>query len=126
MMHVYSHFYCSTEAEGDCPSHVVVICKGRFFKMEAVHTDGDLLTPPEFMAHFSHIREVCDQEDPAPGLGALTGDDRTNWAQVSLFVIVLHPSNIQGDIRTGQVSDVVIIVYHSPMKASHFETRTLT
>lgn len=38
--------YCVTVSEGPCPSHLVVICRGRIFTFDAL-CDGEILTPPE-------------------------------------------------------------------------------
>ncbi|XP_035528387.1 peroxisomal carnitine O-octanoyltransferase-like [Morone saxatilis] len=40
--------YFKTEREGPCPSHLVVMCRGRFFTFDAV-CDGQILTPPELL-----------------------------------------------------------------------------
>lgn len=40
--------YFVTEREGHCPSHVVVMCRGRIFKFDALY-DGEILTPPELL-----------------------------------------------------------------------------
>lgn len=34
------------EREGPCPSHLVVLCRGRIFTFDAL-CDGQILTPPE-------------------------------------------------------------------------------
>ena len=75
--------YFITESEGGCPSHVVVICRGRFFKLDVLHPGGDLLTPPELETQLRSVRERCDRKPAGPGVGALTGDQRTKWAEVT-------------------------------------------
>lgn len=32
--------------EGECPSHLVVLCRGRVFAFDAIH-EGNMLTAPE-------------------------------------------------------------------------------
>lgn len=39
---------CDPESEGPCPSHLVVLCRGRIFKFDAL-CDGEILTPPEIL-----------------------------------------------------------------------------
>lgn len=36
------------EREGPCPSHLVVMCRGRIFTFDAL-CDGQILTPPELL-----------------------------------------------------------------------------
>ncbi|CDQ85984.1 unnamed protein product [Oncorhynchus mykiss] len=52
--------YFKTESEGPCPSHVVVMCKGRFFSFDAV-CDGHILTPPELLRYSGRwiFRYIC-------------------------------------------------------------------
>lgn len=44
--HVPMLFLAFPESEGECPSHLVVLCRGRIFTFDAVH-DGHILSPPE-------------------------------------------------------------------------------
>jgi len=71
-----------SESEGETPRHVVVMCRGRMFIMPAVDEKDEPLTPPELSAQFQIIRDTCDRGPEGPGIGALTGDNRTTWAQV--------------------------------------------
>lgn len=41
----------AAECEGPCPSHVVVMCRGRIFTFDAL-CDGEILTPPELLRYF--------------------------------------------------------------------------
>ena len=70
------------EAEGETPSNLVVLCGGRIFNFNVIGPDGEILTPPEIHKQLAHIKSVCDKEGPGPGVGALTGDNRTSWAEV--------------------------------------------
>ena len=38
------------ESEGPCPSHVVVMCRGRIFTFDALY-EGHILTPPEMLRY---------------------------------------------------------------------------
>lgn len=40
--------YFRTESEGHCPSHIVVLCRGRAFVFDVLH-EGTLITPPELL-----------------------------------------------------------------------------
>nr|XP_014345424.1 PREDICTED: peroxisomal carnitine O-octanoyltransferase [Latimeria chalumnae] len=46
--------YFRTESEGKCPTHLVVMCRGRVFAFDAVH-DGRILTPPEILRFLGFI-----------------------------------------------------------------------
>lgn len=57
--------------------------------MNVVDENEAPLTVPELQQQFQYIRDTCDKEPEGPGLGALTGDSRTTWAQVSRLSIPL-------------------------------------
>ncbi|XP_051921785.1 peroxisomal carnitine O-octanoyltransferase-like isoform X2 [Hippocampus zosterae] len=44
---IYNYF--KTEREGRCPSHLIVMCRGRIFMFDAL-CDGEILTPPELLS----------------------------------------------------------------------------
>lgn len=50
--------------------------------MKAVDENDELLTPPELQKQLQCIKDKCDSEPEGPGVGALTGDNRTSWAEV--------------------------------------------
>ena len=62
----------------------VVLCKGRIFVLRIVDENQQPLTAPELQKEFQYIRDKCDSEPEGPAVGALTGDFRTTWAQVSV------------------------------------------
>lgn len=41
---------CVVESEGPCPSHMIVMCRGRVFTFDAL-CDGRILTPPELLRY---------------------------------------------------------------------------
>ncbi|XP_031692696.1 peroxisomal carnitine O-octanoyltransferase-like isoform X3 [Oncorhynchus kisutch] len=88
--------YFKTESEGPCPSHVVVMCKGRFFSFDAV-CDGHILTPPELLRQLTHVKQCCEGEPAGDGIAALTSEERTRWATVSLEVLTGDPTIRWGD-----------------------------
>ncbi|XP_064614131.1 peroxisomal carnitine O-octanoyltransferase-like [Liolophura sinensis] len=118
------HF--KTEREGDCPTHVAVMCRGRIFTFDTFHAETDTqLTPPELEAQLSHIRSVCDSSAEGPGVGSLTGDERTPWAKIRARMISSHPENwacLQA-IETAVVA--VVLDDDSPRDESELLLRTL-
>ncbi|KAM4685371.1 peroxisomal carnitine O-octanoyltransferase [Amazona ochrocephala] len=87
-----SHYF-KTEAEGECPSHLVVLCRGRVFAFDAIH-EGNMLTPPEIFRQLTHIQKTCHSEPDGPGLAALTSSERTKWAELREYLINLDPKNL--------------------------------
>ncbi|XP_054847192.1 peroxisomal carnitine O-octanoyltransferase [Eublepharis macularius] len=85
--------YFRTETEGDCPSHLIVLCRGRIFAFDAVH-DGQILSPPEIFRQLTYIQKRCSNEPKGPGLAALTSEERTQWAQTRDYLINLNPKNL--------------------------------
>jgi carnitine O-octanoyltransferase len=70
------------EREGEAPSHIVIICRGRFFKFSVVDAAGNIITAPEIEEQLYQVRRVCDREPHGPGVGALTAEQRTTWFHV--------------------------------------------
>ncbi|NXH11674.1 OCTC octanoyltransferase, partial [Bucco capensis] len=85
--------YFKTEAEGECPSHLVVLCRGRVFAFDAIH-EGNMVTPPEIFRQLSYIQKRCHSEADGPGLAALTSRERTKWAESREYLIALDPKNL--------------------------------
>ncbi|XP_039913931.1 peroxisomal carnitine O-octanoyltransferase [Hirundo rustica] len=85
--------YFKTEAEGECPSHLIVLCRGRVFEFDALH-EGSMLTPPEILRQLTCIQERCYSEPDGPGLAALTSNERTKWAELREYLIHLDPKNL--------------------------------
>uniref|UniRef100_A0A8C4NM81 Peroxisomal carnitine O-octanoyltransferase n=2 Tax=Eptatretus burgeri TaxID=7764 RepID=A0A8C4NM81_EPTBU len=86
-----SHF--RTEREGHCPSHVVVLCRGRAFTFDTLDPNGAILTPPELARQLQNIKDKCQDEADGPTISALTSDERTRWAQVRDHLLTLSPQN---------------------------------
>ncbi|KAK6326907.1 hypothetical protein J4Q44_G00025520 [Coregonus suidteri] len=84
--------YFKTESEGPCPSHVVVMCKGRFFSFDAV-CDGHILTPPELLRQLTNVKQCCEGEPAGDGVAALTSEERTRWAKAREYLIGIDPAN---------------------------------
>ncbi|NXJ16318.1 OCTC octanoyltransferase, partial [Odontophorus gujanensis] len=85
--------YFKTVAEGECPSHLVVLCRGRVFAFDAIH-EGNMLTPPEISRQLTYIQKRCHSEPDGPGLSALTSNERTKWAEIREYLISLDPKNL--------------------------------
>ncbi|NWW01485.1 OCTC octanoyltransferase, partial [Oreocharis arfaki] len=85
--------YFKTEAEGECPSHLIVLCRGRVFAFDAMH-EGSMLTPPEIFRQLTYIQKRCHSEPDGPGLAALTSNERTKWAELREYLIHLDPKNL--------------------------------
>ncbi|XP_029444668.1 peroxisomal carnitine O-octanoyltransferase [Rhinatrema bivittatum] len=85
--------YFRTEREGDCLSHVVVMCRGRVFTFDTVH-EGHFLTSPEIYRQLAFIQKRCHNESRGPGVAALTTEERTHWAKAREYLINLDPKNL--------------------------------
>jgi hypothetical protein len=70
--------YFKTKTEGECPSSVVVIGKGRIFNFDALH-EGQLISPQEFMHALTLIRDRIENDDFQPGIPVLSCDERSSW-----------------------------------------------
>ncbi|KAM4579987.1 peroxisomal carnitine O-octanoyltransferase isoform 1-T3 [Odontesthes bonariensis] len=84
--------YFKTEREGPCPSHVVVMCRGRIFTFDAL-CNGQILTPPELLRQLSYVKERCEAEPEGDGVAALTSEERTRWAKAREHLISIDPHN---------------------------------
>ncbi|KAM9851801.1 peroxisomal carnitine O-octanoyltransferase [Aulostomus maculatus] len=86
------HNYFKTEREGPCPSHLVVMCRGRFFTFDAL-CDGQILSPPEILRQLSYVKEYCEGGPEGDGVAALTSEERTRWAEAREYLISIDPHN---------------------------------
>uniref|UniRef100_A0A671UQQ4 Peroxisomal carnitine O-octanoyltransferase n=1 Tax=Sparus aurata TaxID=8175 RepID=A0A671UQQ4_SPAAU len=84
--------YFKTECEGPCPSHLVVLCRGRVFTFDGL-CDGQILTPPEILRQLSYVKERCEREPEGDGVSALTSEERTRWAKAREHLISIDPHN---------------------------------
>lgn len=84
--------FFKTESEGPCPSHVIVMCRGRIFTFDAL-CDGRILTPPELLRQLTYIKNCCDGEPEGDGVSALTTEERTRWAKAREYLISIDPVN---------------------------------
>lgn len=86
--------YFKTEAEGNCPSHVIVQCNGHIFKINALHSDSTPLMVGEWKKQLSFIVDSSSKEK-GRGVGALSCDPRTKWAQNRSYLINKSEKNKQ-------------------------------
>ena len=68
-------------SEGECPSHVLVIYRHRFFKLSLYH-ENKLLNASEFYNQLESIFNRYITQPYGIGIGALTADYRDSWATV--------------------------------------------
>ncbi|NXU72525.1 OCTC octanoyltransferase, partial [Oreotrochilus melanogaster] len=85
--------YFKTETEGECPSHLIVLSRGRVFAFDVIH-EGSMLTTPEILRQLAYIQKRCHSEPDGPGLAALTSNERTKWAELRQYLIDLDPKNL--------------------------------
>jgi carnitine O-octanoyltransferase len=81
-------FHFKTVSEGECPTHLIVMYKYRFFKMDIIH-ENKMLTITEFYNQFESIMNKYGNMPNGIGIGALTADYRDDWARVSLNSLLL-------------------------------------
>ncbi|XP_017280549.1 peroxisomal carnitine O-octanoyltransferase isoform X2 [Kryptolebias marmoratus] len=121
--------YFKTESEGPCPSHLVVMCRGRIFTFDALF-DGQILTPPEIIRQLSYVKERCEREPEGDGVSALTSEERTRWAKAREHLISIDPHN-KTILETVQSSLFVISLdetkpYSTPENYTNLTTAALT
>ncbi|XP_058459755.1 peroxisomal carnitine O-octanoyltransferase-like [Malaya genurostris] len=86
--------YFKTEAEGPCPSHLLVIYKGRIFKIEGLDENGEVYSAQDFLLYFQQIQSRVDREiTEYPRVALLTHDDRTTWARNRNHLMELSQNN---------------------------------
>ena len=90
-------FHCfKTIAEGgNSPTHIIVLCQGYVFKIEAMDSkSGCLITPPQYFSIFEKIRSLCAEKNVAgPGVAALTGLNRDDWADAREHLCNISTAN---------------------------------
>ncbi|MED6251884.1 hypothetical protein ATANTOWER_004154 [Ataeniobius toweri] len=121
--------YFKTVSEGPCPSHLVVMCRGRIFTFDALF-DGQILSPPELLRQLSIVKQRCEAEPEGDGVAALTSDERTRWAKAREHLISIDPHN-KMILETIQSSMFVISLdeskpYSSPENYTNLTAAALT
>ncbi|XP_053183524.1 peroxisomal carnitine O-octanoyltransferase [Scomber japonicus] len=123
------HNYFKTESEGPCPSHIVVMCRGRLFVFDAL-CDGEIITPPEILRQLKYVKQRCEGEPEGDGVAALTSEERTRWAKAREYLISIDPHN-KTILETIQSSLFVISLddtkpYSSPDNYTNMTLEALT
>ena len=77
----------SAENEGECATHITVICRGRMFNMDVVDAQGEVRTVPELRHDIKLIHDQCHNQPYGLSLGALTTERRDTWWQVIKLII---------------------------------------
>nr|XP_040020748.1 peroxisomal carnitine O-octanoyltransferase-like isoform X2 [Gasterosteus aculeatus aculeatus] len=122
--------YFKTEREGPCPSHLIVICRGRIFTFDAV-CDGQILTPPELLRQLIYVKQCCEGEPEGDGVAALTSEERTRWALAREHLISIDPQHNGTILETIQSSLFVVSLdettpYSTPDNYTSLTTEALT
>ncbi|XP_059489007.1 peroxisomal carnitine O-octanoyltransferase [Neocloeon triangulifer] len=84
---IRSHF----TTDDSCPSHLVVMCRGRFFVFDVMSGHSGLLTPPELEVQFERILEACISD--GDGVATLTCDNRPQWAKNKNWLMQISSNN---------------------------------
>ena len=85
------HF--KTANEGTCPTHLLLMYRNRFFKINAFHRDNTLVNISEFYSQISGIINKYQTIALGIGIGALTADNRDAWAKVKKIYFYLTFQN---------------------------------
>ncbi|XP_030640253.1 peroxisomal carnitine O-octanoyltransferase [Chanos chanos] len=123
------HNYFKTDTEGPCPSHLVVMCRGRIFTFDTL-CEGRILTPPEILRQLTYIKHMCDGELEGEGVPALTSEERTRWAKAREYLISIDPINktilemIQSSLFIVSLDDAK--PYSTPQNYSELTSLALT
>ncbi|XP_035697812.1 peroxisomal carnitine O-octanoyltransferase-like [Branchiostoma floridae] len=88
---IVSHF--KTESEGPSPTHIMVLCKGRVFKMEVIDQEGEPLTPAELKTQLEVVKQQCENVCEGPHISVLTAGNRTEWAKTREKMVEMDPVN---------------------------------
>ncbi|XP_071812660.1 peroxisomal carnitine O-octanoyltransferase-like isoform X2 [Apostichopus japonicus] len=97
--------YFKTVSEGPCPNHMVVFCNGHIFKMEMFDENEEQFGSYEILRQLTYIKE--NSAKSGQGIGVLTADDRTSWAQTYEHLLCLDPIN-QNHLETIQSAIIAV------------------
>lgn len=85
------HFKTVRESD-DCPSHIIVMYRYRFYRIES-HHEGKRLNLTEFYKQLEKVYSYGNNQSFGVGIGALSADYRNDWAKNRQYLIDLHHSN---------------------------------
>ncbi|CAH1788913.1 unnamed protein product [Owenia fusiformis] len=101
------NFYFKLEDQGPCPTHIIVICRGRFFTLNVIDETGEPYTAPELQKMLQHVHDNCNSRPAGPGLGSLTSEYRTTWWRAREHLVEIHPNNL-ANLETIQTSIMTV------------------
>ena len=89
------HLFKTKAEGGGSPTHVIVLCRGYVFKVDAVdQKTGELTTPPQYCSMLKVIDKICkNRRAHGPSLSALTGLNRDDWADARQHLVQISASN---------------------------------
>lgn len=100
-------FFSFLVYEGHCPSHIVVMDRGLFWRLEVLDpATGELYTPPQLEAGLEEIRKLSAAQSAGVPIGALTCLERTEWYRVS-FLIFKEIANMENRSVSSKLGKVV-------------------
>ncbi|EJF63177.1 acyltransferase ChoActase/COT/CPT [Dichomitus squalens LYAD-421 SS1] len=73
-------------------NHVVFVRKNKFYKVQLADKSGRELSAPELEAQIEKVIALAGNEK-APPVGALTSENRDNWADARAALLAASPSN---------------------------------
>ncbi|KAL0277700.1 UNVERIFIED_CONTAM: hypothetical protein PYX00_004900 [Menopon gallinae] len=85
--------YFRTLEEGPCPSNVVIMCRGRFFNVNAIDEKGYTITPPEWEEKIREVLKICEDEEEPQNIGILTCDLREKWCKYREHILQSSDNN---------------------------------
>ncbi|XP_067929647.1 peroxisomal carnitine O-octanoyltransferase-like [Watersipora subatra] len=87
--------YFKTDTEGSTPTHIIVLCNKRIYKLDVVDSKGELYTPPLFHETLRLIKTDAERKGPGVGICSLTGGDRITWYQIRKHLLDLSQKNAE-------------------------------
>ncbi|XP_054272282.1 peroxisomal carnitine O-octanoyltransferase-like isoform X1 [Macrosteles quadrilineatus] len=106
-----------TEKEGECPSHVAVLCKGHMFVFNSLTPEGHPLSPADWENQLTEVRQTADLLPPSD-LPCLSCDNRTSWAENREHLMKLSPVNISNLSTLDSAMFVICLDDSTPTSAS--------
>ncbi|CAA92129.3 Choline/carnitine acyltransferase domain-containing protein [Caenorhabditis elegans] len=86
--------YFRTEAEGKCPSHVIILCNGHVWKLETTCENSKFLNIFEIQNALKRIKE-SSRTSVECSIVQLTSLGRDNWAQIRESMIQNSNRNVE-------------------------------
>ncbi|KAK6025500.1 hypothetical protein OSTOST_08601, partial [Ostertagia ostertagi] len=82
-----------SESEGDCPSHIVVLCRGNVWKVETLK-NGQIKSPDEFYNTLRYI-DTHSKDSTMNSVASMTTENRDKWAKVRASMIAASEINAE-------------------------------